>query len=42
MGRNVARWRGISIGFHSAGPEGGPMKEVSGPLDFGRENLFGI
>jgi hypothetical protein len=23
-----------------AGPEGGPMKEFSGPLDFGRENIF--
>ena len=40
MGRNVARWRGLIIGLFSARPEGGPMKEFSGPLDFGRENIF--
>jgi hypothetical protein len=37
MGRNVAHWGGQFDAFFSAGPEGGPMKEVSGPLEFARE-----
>ena len=41
MGRNVAHQGGQFDAHFSAGPEGGPMKEFSGPLEFGREDLFG-